>query len=458
MAITDLTIIRRSLTSRLFSTVTTALTVAVAVGLLLVLLAMQESGRRAFTRGTGNAHLLISRDSSPMASVLNSIFYVNPPAAAISWQEYQALREAYPFAYAIPTALGDSFRGSPVMATERAFFELFEPVVGERFEAAEGRFFEGPFEVVAGSRAAARFGLGVGDVIFFTHGASDADDPGIVRRADEEEHEHGHEAGEDHEDEHGHESGEDHEDEHGRHVHDEYEFEIVGILAPTASPHDQALFVDLTSTWILHAHDRREAEMAGEIGLTTEADLEPRDRQITGVYARTLSDAVLPQVFSELRADPAWTVASPSDQVMRLFRIVSNVNQLLVAIAAVVMVSSGVAILLALYNSMEQRRRQIAVLRVLGASKGRIFSLVLAESAALGLLGAALGTALAFGGLYVVSELMAARLGLPITPVIDSGWILIVAASAILLSMLAGLAPAASAYRTSVVRNLRPLG
>jgi len=441
MAITDLTIIRRSLTSRVFSTVTTALTVAVAVALLLVLLSMQDAGRRAFTRGTGNMHLLVSRDSSPMASVLNSIFYVNPPAAAIQWQEYLALREGYPFEYAIPTALGDSFRGSPVMATERAFFEAFQPVVGESFEAAEGRFFEGPFEVVAGSRAAARFGLGVGDVLVFTHGASDVDDPGIVRRAGEDAEEHAHEHGEP-----------------GLHVHDEYEFEVVGILAPTASPHDQALFVDLTSTWILHAHDRREAQTAGEIGLTTEADLEARDRLITGVYARTLSDAVLPQVFSELRADPQWTVASPSDQVMRLFRIVSNVNQLLVGIAAVVMVSSGVAILLALYNSMEQRRRQIAVLRVLGASKGRIFSLVLAESAALGLLGAVVGTALAFGGLVVVSGLMAARLGLPIAPVIDFGWIAIIVAAAVLLAMVAGLTPAASAYRTSVVRNLRPLG
>src|SRR5262245_2436190 len=90
---TDFTIITRSLTSRLFSTVTTAITVAVAVALMLVLLSMRDSGRRAFERGSGNMHLLVSRDVSPLEGVLNAIFYRRVPPRPIKWTEYNQLLE-----------------------------------------------------------------------------------------------------------------------------------------------------------------------------------------------------------------------------------------------------------------------------------------------------------------------------------------------------------------------------
>ena len=81
----DFTIIRRSMTGRMFSTVTTAVTVAVAVALLLTLLSMRKAGEQAFERGSGNMHLLVSGDASPMVAVLNGVFYANAPARPISW-------------------------------------------------------------------------------------------------------------------------------------------------------------------------------------------------------------------------------------------------------------------------------------------------------------------------------------------------------------------------------------
>src|SRR5690606_22715403 len=95
----------------------------------------------------------------------------------------------------------------------------------------------------------------------------------------------------------------------------------------------------------------------------------------------------------------------------KLLSIVSNIDQIFLAIAAVVLLSSGIAIMLALYNSMEQRRRQIAVLRVLGAGRWRVFGLVLTESAIIGLLGALAGIALSLAGVQVVAGIMRQRLG-----------------------------------------------
>lgn len=421
----DFSIVLRSMRSRMFSTVTTCATVAVAVALMIVLVSMQSAGRAAFERGSGNMHLLVSKDASPLVSVLNGVFYANAPRAPIAWEQYEAIAGNFPFAWAIPTQLGDSYRDRPVLATTSGFFTEFEPVAGEPWEVAEGRLFERAFEVVVGSRAARETGLAVGDVIYVTHGMTSE-----------------------------------------AHVHHEYAFEVVGVVAATGSPHDRALFVDLMSSWILHAHDRRlaEADDVSNVPLTTAADVRDADRLITGIYARVITrpgmdaSAVLQQVFDGLRRDTSITVASPSAQVRQLFAIVGDINLILVGMSVVVLVSSGVSIMLALYNSMEQRRRQVAIMRVLGCSRGRVFRLVVTESAMIGLIGGVAGAVLSIVGSWAVSGVMRARVGVRVEPSLALEWVLAIVLAAVYLSALAGVAPAMIGYRTSVARHLRPVG
>ncbi len=419
MTITDFSIVTRSLKARLFSTITTALTVAVAVALMIVLLSMQASGRAAFQRGSGNMHLLISRDASPLVSILNGVFYANAPPNFIEWEEFDDLSREFPFEWTIPTQLGDSYRGRPVLATTPGFFTDFEPAAGEPWRFAEGRAFEREWEIVVGGRAAQDTGIRMGDTLYVTHGL----------------------AGE-------------------AHVHKEFEFEVVGILEPSGSPHDRALFMDLSSSWILHAHDRRlaEAEDSTQVSLTTAADVLDEDRKITGIYARVISLAVLPQVHTALRTDPSLVSANPSFEIQRLFAIVGDVNTILVGMAVVVLISSGISIMIALYNSMEQRRRQIAILRVLGCSRRRIFGIVVTESAMLGLIGAVAGVAISLVGSAVVAGAMRARVGLRIEPTLALEWVLLIVLAAVYLSAMAGVVPALMGYRTSVARNLRPIG
>lgn len=447
MALTDFTIIRRSMLSRLFSTVTTIITVAVAAGLMLVLLSMRDAGRKAFERGAGDMHLLVSADSAPLPAILNGIFYANPPQRSITWEKYQQLASNFPWEYAIPVLMGDSYRGLPTLATTPEFFTSFKPDVQQPWKLREGRFFENDFEIVLGAAAARDTGLKLGDKIALTHGAG---------------------------------SGASRDSAGGppAHEHDEFQYLVVGVLQPTGTPHDRALLTNLESAWMIHAFDRLEREELATGGhaesdhdhahehgeLICRDDLQPEDRKVTGIYLRLLTrpgsdvTAVMAQVFDQLRRDTSITVAQPAQQITNLFRIVGNIDQIFLGLAGVVMVSSGIAVMLALYNSMEQRRRQIAVLRVLGCSRPRIFGLVVTESALLGLIGALAGVALCAVGVRIVAAIMKAKLGLVIETDLPARWALVVVLATVLLAAIAGIVPAVMAYRTSVARNLRPIG
>lgn len=419
MAMSDWNIVTRSMRHRCFSSVVTILSVAIAVGLVTLLISMRDAGENSFKRGTGNVQMLISKEPGPLPSVLNSMFYAQAPGNPITWAQYLELKRSYPFAWSVPTQLGDSYKDAPVMGTDESFFNEFQPVQGLSWSLDQGAYFAAPFELVVGSDAAARLGLALGDEINLEHGAPRTE---------------------------------------GGHTHDQFAFRVVGILSPTHTAHDRAMFTPLQSSWILHAHDRREGIFGHGI-VTTAEDLVAEDMKITAIYASLgQRKAALTQVLSALRRDPNWTVANPADSVGGLFQIVSNIDQILLAMAIAVMLSSGVSILLALYNSMEQRKRQIAVLRVLGASRNRVFGLVLTESALIGLIGGAVGVLLALAGGLLVTKVLAQRVGIVVEPALPIDGYLIIVLASVAISCVAGAIPAIVAYRTCVVRALQPSG
>jgi len=475
MAIGDMTIIGRSLMSRLFSTITTLLMVGVSVALMLVLLTMRDAGFKAFEQGSGNMHMIVSRDDSAMVSVLNGVFYADAPRRPIEWAKYNEIATRFPLEYAVPIQQGDSYSGFPVLATNEDFWTKFSPFQerGMSWTLRDGEYFDEAFEVVLGATVADQTGLQIGDRIYLTHGmgASGVENIAPPAGGDDHDHDHDHDhAHDDHEHEHDHDHAhDDHEQEHeqehehGAHVHREYPCEIVGILDRTGGPHDRALFTHLDTSWVLHKHDMRIHDDP-RAALTTLDDLTDDDRLITGIYIRVITregsmlSAGMQQVFDVLRRDPTITVAAPSNQIKNIFNIVSNVDDVFIGMAGVVLVSSALAIMLALYNSMASRRRQIAVLRVLGTSRGRIFGLIVTESAVIGFLGAVIGVVASLGGAQVVAELMRARLGgVVFSPQLEPALTLTVVIGTVFLAALAGVVPAVVAYRTSVAKHLRPL-
>ena len=417
----DISIVIKSLRSRRLSTIITAASVAVATALLLTMLSLRTASFEAFQRGTGTTHLLVSADSSPLTAVLNGVFYANAPSNPISWKKFQDIKNAFPYDWAVPTQQGDSFRGFPVAAVGPEFFTRFEPVRGEPWKLVAGQFPSKLFEVCLGSTVAAETGLGVGQKIVLTHGTGASRDS---------------------------------------HEHDEFPFVIVGILQPSGSAHDRVVFTDLESSWILHAQERR--ERAGIEGVATVADLTDEDRKITGILLRLPTrpgrdaSAAIQQQFDALRRDTAIVVAQPAQQIDRLRSIIGNVDELFIALGVAVLLSSGISILLSMHNSMSERRKQIALLRALGVARMRITGMILTEATLIGFAGAIGGCALSLIGNAVASGALKARIGLVVDPTLDPRSTVIIVAGAIVLSALAGVLPAITAYRTSVADNLRP--
>ena len=437
----DISIVVKSLRSRQLSTIITAVSVAVATALLLTMLSLRTASFEAFQRGTGTTHLLVSADSSPLTAVLNGVFYANAPSNPISWAKYQEIKNAFPYDWAVPTQQGDSFRGFPVAAVGPEFFTRFEPVRGEPWQLAQGQFPSKPFEICLGSTAAAGSGLRLGQKVFLTHG-----------------------------------SGTSREGEHA-HEHAEYPFTVVGVLQPSGSAHDRVVFTDLESSWILHAHDRvvftdldsswilhahDRREREGVEGLTTLADLKDEDRKITGILLRLPTrpgrdaSAAIQQQFDALRRDTSIVVAQPAQQIDRLRSIIGNVDELFIALGIAVLLSSGISILLSMHNSMAERRKQIALLRALGVARMRITGMILTEATLIGFAGAIGGCVLSLIGNAIASGALKARIGLVVDPTLDPRSTVIIVAGAIVLSALAGVLPAITAYRTAVADNLRP--
>lgn len=451
----DMTIVLRSLRTRTLATSVATALVAIAVALLLVLLSLREAASQAFRRGTGNIHLLISADASPLVAVLNGLFYANAPANPIPWAKFKEIQEGFPWQWCIPTQLGDSFRGNPVMATSEEFFTDFEPVAGMPFQFSDGRVFEEAFEVVVGSTVAKEHSLSVGQRIVFAHGSGGSRE--------------------------------------GGHEHADHPYEVVGVLQPTGSAHDRALFTNLVSTWVIHAEERRAHETEASAadapnpkGAATaapsstaadghghdhehdhvhvdEADLRDDEKLITGILLRiptrpgSDSSASIAAQFDRMRRDVSITVAQPAQQIGRLMALIGDIDWLFLAMAVVVLISSAASIMLAMVSSMELRRRQVAILRVLGASAWRVFALAITESTLIGLLGAGIGAVLALVGGQIATTFLQERVGVVIAGAVDPRAAILVAAGAVVLAAIAGIVPAVKAYRTSIARHLRPL-
>lgn len=412
-----LTLVLRSLRQHLLSTSLAVASLALAGGLLMTLFVVQREAESAFGGDRLGFDAVLGARGSSLQLVLNAVFHLETSPGNIPWELYETIRDNPAVSLAVPYALGDNYRGFRMVGTKRLLFEELEFTDGGRFTLQVGRLFDEKYrEALVGSFAAQETGLKVGDIINPYHGLSY--DPAAR--------------------------------------HDE-EYLIVGILQPTNTPADRVIWIPIEGVFRMEGHVLRgsgeDYEPEAGVAIPTE------HKEVSAVMVKLDS----PQAGFALattinRQGRVATFAYPIGGVMaELFQRVGWATLVLRIVAVLVAVVALLSNTAALLNTLNERRRDIAILRSLGASRGMILRQIVLEAGTIGALGAAGALCLYVVLATAVGQAIRAETGLVIDPMTWHPAIVAVPLATILLSAIAGLIPALGAYRTDVAKNLTPI-
>lgn len=391
------------LRARPLNTALNVLLLALGIATITVLILAAGQLEERMHRDARGIDLVVGAKGSPMQIILSSIYQLDVPTGNVPLKEAEALAKHRGVKKSLPLAMGDNYKGFRIVGTAHDYVAHY----GARI--AQGRLWNAPLEAVLGAEVAARSGLSVGATFAGAHGMS----------GDSE------------------------------HMHDEHPYRVVGVLAPSGTVIDRLVLTDVTSLWAVHA-DQYEVKDVARI-----AELMPEEgREITALliqYSSPLAAAVLPRYVN---ANSALQAASPAYETARLFTIVGVGVDVLRGFALVLILSAGLSVFIALYNALEERRYDLAIMRTLGARPRRLMALLFFEGLLLAALGAALGLALGHG----LTELLGVALrhaGQPEvtgwTWRVDELWLI---ALALAVGVIAALLPAWRAYRTDIAGTL----
>lgn len=418
MSLHLLTLAWKSLINRRATTVLTALTVAFSVALLLGVEKIREGARASFATTISGTDLIVGARTGATQLLLYSVFRMGEATNNISWESCRSIADRPDVAWTIPLSLGDSHRGFPVLGTSDAYFRHFRYGRGRSLAFATGAPFADLFDAVIGADVARRLDYHVGDRIVLAHGVGALD----------------------------------------LQTHADRPFRITGILAPTGTPVDRTVHVSLAAIEAIHL-DWVDG-MPPVAGLSTDADTVRRlDLQPTSITALLVGLRSRLAIFQAQRdinsfAEEPLLAIIPGVALQSLWSSLGTMEGALVVISALVVVTGLTGMLTASLAGLNERRREIAVLRSVGARPRDIFLLLILESVSLAVIGGLIGLALVYLALIVARPLVETRFGLflPVLPPSagDAAILGLVAAA----GFLAGIVPAWRAYRMTLANGL----
>ncbi len=391
-------IVLKSLRQHALSTAVTALSTALACGLLMAVWSVKDQARSTFIQVDAGFDAVLGARSSKLQLVLNAIFHLEASPANISSNDVVTIQRHPGVALAVPIAMGDNFRGYRIVGTTTNLFTDGEYAPGKRHALAVGRWFNPALqEAIVGSFAAERLGLKYGDKFKPFHGINF-----------NEEHEH------------------------------EDEYVVVGILKPSNTPADRVLWIPLGGVQHMSGHAEESATDVSAVLVRLRAPM---------------AGQALDQLYNKKgeRLTFAWPIGAT---MADLFSKIGWFDRVLALVAALVAVVSAGSILASIYNSMNERRRQIAILRALGARRSTVAATIVLEAMAIAALGSVLGMLVYAGILQGVGLILRQQTGVVLEVFAYQAVLWWAPLGMIGLSALAGLVPAIKAYRTDVAANL----
>lgn len=407
------TVATKSLANRAATAMLTILAIAISVSILLSVDLLRREARESFARTVSGVDLIVGARTGQLNLLLYSVFRVGQPTNNIAWKSYQEFSAHPQVAWTIPLSLGDSHRSYPVLGTSEAYFEHLRYGQRQSLAFREGRQFEDTLEAVVGAEVASKLGYSVGDRIVLAHGLRDV----------------------------------------AFSQHGENPFTISGILQATGTPVDQTVHVSLAGLEAIH-HNwvngvRLPGASAGRQGMDSK-DAAPQNITafMVGLKSRVSTFAVQHQV-NNYSGEPLLAIL-PGVALSELWQMLSMFERILWLLSVLVLAAALVGMVTMLLAAMRERRREMAVLRAIGAGPGFLLLLILWEALLLAIAG--LGLALLclwLSGLFL-RDRISERFGLFLDFnlfVPDTLWLILGVVAA---TLVCALIPAFSAYRASL--------
>lgn len=446
----------KNITQQWGATLLSIVLTAFGVAILLVIYISGDTFEKQLENNSKNVDLVIGAKGSPMQLILSSLYHVDNPTGNISLAEANKIAENPFVQLAVPISLGDNYKGHRIIGTDTSFMGLYE------LKMAEGKLWSKSFEIVLGAEVARKHQLKIGDEIHSAHGLS----------AD-------------------------------AHVHDDHPFKVVGILSPARSVVDNLILSNLASVWEVHgiahegehihgphcdhdhdhnhdhgdgdhnhqhatAHEHTHDHVEAEEGLVKEKPImesptmvksigqdmiEDHGVEITALLVKYSSPAaigVLPRLVNQ---STHMQAASPAIESSRIFSLLGVGLDSLAILAYVIMLIAALSVFISLYNALKDRRYDMAIMRTMGATKAKLFTLVVAEGLVITLIGGVIGLLLGHSILYYISTQTSQSADFIEAFKLYPNELLILAA-AIALGVIAALIPAFKAYNTTISKTL----
>lgn len=410
-----------SLRSRALSVGLTVLVITLSVVLLLGVERVRTQAHEGFASTVSGTNLIVGARSGPMNLLLYSVFHIGDPTNNVSWQSYQELSALPQVKWAVPLSLGDSWRGYRVVGTSGGYFEHYRYGAGHALAFANGRPFDDLYDVVIGAEVAQAQKVGLGDQIVLAHGT------GAVTLA----------------------------------THADKPFRVAGILQRTGTPVDSSLLVSLAAIEAIHVDWRSGVQLRSQSVSAERArhlDLTPTSITafMLGLNSRIATFSVQRRINEY--PDEAMLAILPGVTLQQLWQSLGMAERALQLISAMVVALGMVSLVALLVSTLQERRREMAILRATGARPGYIAGLLVVEAVATSAVACVLALALLVAASMAGRGWVLATFGLSITHVWPDGRELAWVAGVLAISAVAGLVPALLAYRRTLADGLSPGG
>ncbi|WP_439546098.1 ABC transporter permease [Sandarakinorhabdus sp.] len=415
------------LRDRALNTTLNILLLALGVASLVILLLFSSQLENRFDRDAQGIDMVVGAKGSPLQLILSSVYHVDIPTGNVPLDTVPLLRRQMGVAQAIPLALGDSFRSFRIVGTEPAYPALLGAEIGE------GRMFSAPMEAVIGAEVARRTGAGLGQRFVGGHGMGGGEDGP---------------------------------------KHDEAPFIVVGRLKPTGTVIDRLILTTVQSVWAVHGiegpHDDDDEHHEGETAAEHAAhDHDDKDGESAEEHAAHVSPAEVTAVLVRFGSPIAAVrlpgfinkqtnlqAAVPAVEVSRLLALVGVGLDAVRAFAVLLMLTAGLSIFVALLTALKEREGDMAMLRVIGASRGAIIAQVASEGLILAGAGAALGLVLGHGVIAIAAASIDQLAQLGLSGLSFHPGEAIIVAAALTIGLIAALIPAVRVLQSDIADTL----